>query len=166
MAQSSERDKYSFLTDEEWARRERVEEVNELSLDELQRGDRLGILADRGRRVAGTFGAAFVLEVSSKRRVNQGDKGGIRVTFRYYPGIFGFEFCTEEGEHLTLEPASVLVSGFSSLSSHSYENHPPHNPDYAHIKTGESYWFVNPETERSAIAQRINKIGLLRKANL
>ncbi len=62
----------------------------------------------------------------------------------------------------------TLESGFSSASSRRrMPDDQPFRPDYEHINKGESYWFENAQgIGQRAIARRISRISLLRKANI
>ena len=84
MAKSSEQDKPSFLTDEEWAKQEQIEEVNTVALEKLQPGDRLGIVAQWGESDR-DHKEAFILEVSSIQQLAEGEKAKTKVLFRYFP---------------------------------------------------------------------------------
>lgn len=166
MASNNERDKYPYLTDEEWARRERLEEVTSVALDELQLGDRLGIVAEWGEGER-RHREAFLLEVSDKEQLDKDGQRKTKVTFRYFPNFIDFTFFSEQGEILPLTGGMTLKSGFSSASSRADPDHSPYHPDYNHIKTGESYWFENSGgTGQRAIARRVSGISLLRNVNI
>lgn len=162
MSQTNERDQYAFLAEQQKRQLERVEKVNLIALDELEIGDRLSVVARHGRYTHENHG--FVLEVTSKRSREQAENRGVNLSFQYTPGVLGFAFCSEEGDVLVLDPGSTLESGFSSMSTRRML-FPPANPDYDHIKTGETYWFSNAgRTGQIAIATHIRSIGILRKA--
>lgn len=161
MTQDFEREKYRFLTDEQFARMRQVETHQAVSLDELQVGDRLGIGARDGRFREREIGS-FILDVLA---IEQAEVEGRRkLIFAYSPGMMGFAFHGEHGEKLELPPGATLESGFSSISYIYHPGRQPIAPDYSRIKTGEKYWFNNAGgSGKIAIAQDIRNIALLRK---
>ena len=98
MTQPNERDKYFplDLTDKERAREARIEMPTAIDLKELEIGDRISIVASDANPNHNRD-ANFILEVLLKEQPERYQKDRLRVTFRFYPGFFGFTFSDGKG---------------------------------------------------------------------